>query len=132
MSTELTHPDIDPLNLRGKRIGMHHDDRFRYTIESFSYPATIEVFDKDYGEKVMKVGFVCLYRVKFNFQNAGRKMVTYKVNNFEVEGTPHHVDSQKKRVISFLENNAETVLANNIDDILLDWETITPNDKKSD
>lgn len=131
MSSE-THPNMDPLSLRGKRIGLNPNDKCRYVIDTFSYPATIDVFDKDVGDVIPKIGYMIIYQVKFNFENAGRKVVTYKISNFEAEGSQHHIEAKRRIVIGFLETHAETVLANNMYDTVLDWEKLTPNDPKAD
>lgn len=122
MSNQLTHPNIDPLGLRGKRIGHHPDERFRYNIESFSYPATFDIYDEESDTKKLKVGYVVIYQVKFNFENSGRKAVSHRINSTDLDSSQHNTDGIRKMVVTFLEDHAERILADTGYDKVLPWE----------
>lgn len=118
-----THPNLEPLGLSGKVIGFSPDEKYRYKIESFSYPTHSIEWDDKADRNVTKVGYVVKYTVKFNFKFAGRKAVTFAVKSAEVEGQSElAVERMKKVVINFLESRAEEILADNIQDILLPWD----------
>lgn len=128
MSNQETHPNLDPLGLKGKMIGLHPSESKKYMIDGFSYPASFDVWDEELQEKRMQIGYICMYQVKFNFKDAGRKVVTYKIRSVEIGETEHQKSANKRMIINFLESNAEEVLANNMYDTLLKWEEHNQND----
>lgn len=121
------HPNVEPLGLSGRVIGFSPDEKYRYKIQSFSFPThTIEWDDKE-DRNVTKIGYTVKYTVKFNFKFAGRKAVTFSVKSQEVIGQSElAIERMKKTVINFLESHAEEILADNIQDILLPWDEETP------
>jgi hypothetical protein len=128
---QISHPNMDVLGISGKMIGLHPDPSKRYAIECFSYPASIEVWDQESLEKVMRVGYVCIYIVKFNFKYAGRKVVKHKLSNLDAGETPQERARAEKMVVGFLEHTAEELLAHHIEDVLLKWDEPNTNDNKA-
>lgn len=121
------HPEVDTLGLRDKIIGLSPSEKYKYKIESFSFPSHWIEWDDKQDRNVTKVGYVIKYTVKFNFKYAGRKAVTFSVKSTEFEGQSEVVvERVKKTVINFLEKNAEEILAVNIQDTLLPWDEEAP------
>ena len=114
---------MDPLGLRGRVIGLSHDEKKKYEIVSFSHPCVTQEYDEKEDRMYPKVGYMVIYSVQFNFKYAGRKVVSFKAKSLEIEG---HSELQKERfkksIVDFLERISEELLANNIDDIRLPWD----------
>jgi hypothetical protein len=123
-----THPNIDPLKIAGKVIGLHPDVSKRYKIEVFSVPEVLSYIDETSGDEMKRIGYVCRYSVKFNFKGAGRKVVSYKINSMEVESAINPEIKLAKTITTWLETRAETILAENLYDIIMSWGDKNQND----
>lgn len=127
MENEVQHPNKDPLGLVGKYIGYANDIQHKFKVVAFSHPAVHTVRTKAEGEDVEVIGETYRYSVEVNFLNVGRKVVTCVVRNVDITSSQHMNDILRKKVISFLEHNAETLVAEHGIENRIPWDV---EDKK--
>lgn len=122
MENEVQHPNKDPLGLVGREIGYASDPKHKFKIVVFSHPSVHTVKTKDEGESVEVIGETYRYSVEVNFSTVGRKVVTCVVRNVDITSSNHMNDILRKKVVNFLEDTAETLVANNGIENRIPWD----------
>jgi hypothetical protein len=108
---DIQHPHRDILGIAGREIGYAVDPKHKFKVCVFSHPAVHTVEAKDASESIEVIGETYRYSVELNFANVGRKVVTCVVRNVDVTTSEHKNSILKKKVLDFLENTSENLVA---------------------